>query len=286
MKLARLLLLTAAGAASVLTSAPALAWQPAASAYPAPVLSYADTADLALAAPVAAHVRLARIVPLRERKAVGVPPGHTRFLVEADVISLIRGPSGMPVRVSYLVDLRNTPDGRRPKLQRRSEHLVFAAPASGPAGTLRLVAPDGQVPFSDAAAEQLRSILRDAVVTDAPPEIIGIGRAFHVPGSLPGESETQVFLQTADSRPISLTVLRRPGEEPRWAVALGEFVDDAAEPPQPGTLLWYRLACTLPPQLPPASLAEADVGHHPAIASDYRLVLDALGPCGRTRAQR
>ena len=72
-----------------------------------------------------------------------------------------------------------------------------------------------------ATAERLRAIVREARAADAPPRITGIGRAFHVPGSLPGESETQIFLQTADSRPISLSVLRRPGEQPRWSVALG-----------------------------------------------------------------
>jgi hypothetical protein len=104
-----------------------------------------------------------------------------------------------------------------------------------------------------------------------------------VPGSLPGESETQIFLQTSDNRPISLNVLRRPGERPRWSVALSEIVDDAAAPPRPDTLLWYRLACTLPPALPAQSLREAGRDEAGAIAADYRLVLERLGPCARSR---
>jgi hypothetical protein len=102
-----------------------------------------------------------------------------------------------------------------------------------------------------------------------------------VPGSLPGESETQIFLQTADGRPVSLNVLRRPGQTPRWSVALSETDDDAAEPPRPETLLWYRLACTLPPILPRQSLVEAESPH--AIRADYRLVIDGLGRCERKR---
>ena len=78
-------------------------------------------------------------------------------------------------------------------------------------------------------------------------------------------------------------MLRRPGQTPQWAVALGEIVDEAAEPPARDTLLWYRLACTLPRALPRQSLADADPGTGPAIQADYRLVLDALGPCTRTR---
>jgi hypothetical protein len=92
-----------------------------------------------------------------------------------------------------------------------------------------------------------------------------------------------VFLTTADNRPVSLSVLRRPGERPRWAVALSEIVDDAAGPPRPGTLLWYRLACTLPPALPERSTAALEPVDADAARADYRVVISALGPCGRTR---
>jgi hypothetical protein len=132
----------------------------------------------------------------------------------------------------------------------------------------------------------VRSLLREAARPDAPPRITGIGRAFHVPGSIPGESETQIFLQTADNRPVSLTILRRPGERPRWAVALSEIVDDAAEPPRPESLLWYRLACTLPPSLPAQSLRDSSRNEAAAIQADYRLVMERLGPCRRSRTQR
>ena len=33
------------------------------------------------------------------------------------------------------------------------------------------------------------------------------GSRFHVAGSLPGEGETQIFVKTADGRPISLSIL-------------------------------------------------------------------------------
>jgi hypothetical protein len=129
----------------------------------------------------------------------------------------------------------------------------------------------------------VRAILREASGAAPPPRIAGIGRAFHAPGSLPGESETQIFLQTAGGRPVSLNVLRRPGQTPLWSVALSEIVDDAAQPPAPDTLLWYRLACALPQALPQQSLADSDAASVRAIRSDYRLVLDRLGPCRRSR---
>ena len=249
----------------------------------APVMTYADLADLALVAPVAAHVRLERAAALKPAEAGTVPAGMSRFYIEASVLSLIKGAGGLPARVSYLADLPLGANGKPAKPAKKSEYIVLARTVPGRPGELRLVAPDAQLPFSAERAQAIRSILTEAATPSAPPRITGIGKAFHVPGSLPGESETQIFLQTEDSRPISLSVVRRPGEQPRWALALGEIVDDAAEPPKPNSLAWYRLACTLPPALPTASFAEAEPAQQTALASDYKLVIDALGPCARNR---
>jgi hypothetical protein len=252
------------------------------SARPAAAMSYADLADLALAAPVAAHVRIAQAIAVKDEQAPGLRPGSARLYVEAEMVALIRSPGPLPQRLAYVVDLPRDARGKAPKLRKGGEFLLLAAAAGRP-GEIRLVAPDAQIPYSPAAAERIRAIVREATGPAAPPRITGIGKAFHVPGAIPGESETQIFLLTADQRPVSLTILRRPGQTPQWAAALGEIVDDAAAPPAPGTLLWYRLACTLPPRLPAQSLAEAEAGHAAAIAADYRFVLEQLGPCVRTR---
>jgi hypothetical protein len=252
----------------------------------APALTYADAADLALAAPVAAHVRVVRSSALRERDAPGVATGHRRFLVEADVVSLIRSPAALPARVSWLVDLPNDSRGRAARLPKRTELLLLAAPVAARPSELRLAAPDSQLPYSPAEAERLRAILREAMASNAAPRIVAAGRAFHVLGNIPGESETQIFLQTAEDRPVSLSVLRRPGEQPRWAVSLAEMVDDNAVAPRPQTLLWYRLACGLPRALPQQSLADSSGEEAAAIRADYRFVLDSLGPCTRNRRQR
>ena len=151
----------------------------------------------------------------------------------------------------------------------------------GRADQLQLVAPGAQIAWTPAADAAVRSLVREALSPDAPPAITGVGAAFHVPGALPGEGETQVFLRTAEARPVSLSVLRRPGEQRRWSVALSEIVDDAAGPPAPDTLLWYRLACGLPAALPEASTAQLEPSAAATAREDYRFVLDALGPCGR-----
>jgi len=246
--------------------------------------TYADLADLALAAPVAAQVRIAEASAVKADRAPGLRPGMARFYVEAALVSLIRSPQSLPQRLSYVVDLPLDPKGKAPKLRKGGEFLLLAAPVAGKPGELRLAAADAQIPFTPERAATLRSIIREASSASPPPRIAGIGRAFHVPGAIRGESETQIFLQTAGGTPVSLTVLRRPGETPQWAVALSEIVDEAAAPPAPGTLLWYRLACSLPRTLPRQSLAEADAEGAAAIRADYRLVLDRLGPCTRSRA--
>lgn len=249
-------------------------------------LPYADLADLAVTAPIAAHIRIARVERLREAEAPNAPAGHRRFLVDADVVALIRGPGGLPVRIRYLVDLPNDSRGRSAELRRRSEWLILASQSPARPAELRLAAPDAQLAYAPDTAERLRAILREASAAGAPPQITGIGRAFHVPGALPGESETQFFLQTAGGRPISISVLRRPNEAPRWSVSVTEVIDDSAPSPQRDTLLWYRLACSLPAQLPRASLSEAGAEEAPAIEADYRLVMDALGRCARSRTRR
>lgn len=247
--------------------------------------TYADLADLALPARIVAQVRVVRASRLKPAEAPGAAPGRSRFLVEADVVSLLVGPGEMPARISYLVDLPNDAGGKAAKLRKNDERLIFAAVAPGRPDEVRLVRPDAQLAASAGEIARLRAILRDASAPRAAPRIAGIGKAFHVPGSLPGESETQIFLLTADNRPVSLNVLRRPGQATRWSVALTEIVDEAARAPARDTLLWYRLACGLPRTLPAQSLAESDASDAAAIRSDYRFVLDQLGTCARSASR-
>ena len=243
--------------------------------------SYADLADMTLAAPIVAGAEIRRASRLKHDLAAGTPPGHARFYVQADVRTLVRGANGLPARVSYLVDIPLGSANRAPKL-RKSRVLLLAAAVPGRPGELRLVAPDAQLAWTPDNEARVRAIIQAAISPDAPPRVTGVGKAFHVPGSLPDESETQIFLTTTDDRPISLAILRRPGEAPRWVVALGEMVDDSAAPPAPNTLLWYRLACALPASLPDTSIADMNAAYAAAAAEDYRLVMAGLGRCERT----
>ncbi|MEX0342155.1 MAG: hypothetical protein AB3N06_06180, partial [Erythrobacter sp.] len=72
-------------------------------------------------------------------------------------------------------------------------------------------------------------------------------------------------------------------QAPRWGVSWTEIVDQAARAPQRNTLEWYRLACSLPDNLPGNANLSRDPRAHSLAAEDYALVREALGPCLRSR---
>lgn len=287
----RILLPAAIAALTGLTAGiPAVsAMQAPAAATPASPYSYADVADLATAAPMAIHARVASASVLKPERALGVAAGHSRFYVEADVISLIRGSGPLAARIAYLVDLPNAANGKPVKLKKKQPLLLFARPVAGATagssntGSVRLVAPDAQLPWDPATEARLRAILTELVKPGAPPAITGVDNGYHVPGSLPGEGETQLFFNTATGEPMSLTILTSADGSRRWAAAFGEIVDGSAAVPPRDTLAWYRLACGLPRQLPMAKLKGTDAAGQRKAVSDYAVVLGALGDCTRTR---
>lgn len=251
--------------------------------------TYADIADLATAAPIALHARIHRTVALKPAQAPGLAAGRTRFYVEADVVSLIRGSGPLAARISYLVDLPLDARGKPPKLKKKQPVLLFASPVAGTAagsnstGSIRLVAPDAQLPWDAETEAQLRMILTELVKPGAAPAITGVANGFHVPGTLPGEGETQLFLNTRTGEPVSLTILTAADGSRRWAAAFGEIVDGSAAVPARNSLAWYRLACGLPRQLPLDKLAGTAPADRRKAASDYGIILGALGECTRTR---
>jgi hypothetical protein len=248
---------------------------------PAAQPSYAELADLALPAPVVATAVIAKAQRLSADLAPGLAAGKARLYVQADVVGLMRGTAGLPAEVSYLVDLPLDARGKPPKLK-ASRVILFAARVAERPNEIRLVSPDAQLSWTAETETTVRAILTEALGPSSPPRVTRVGNAFHVPGSLPGEGETQIFLQTEDGRPVSLSILRRPDERPRWAVALGEMVDEAAGPPKPNSLLWYRLACTLPPALPNSSTASLSADEADLARKDYAVVIEGLGPCVRS----
>ena len=160
--------------------------------------------------------------------------------------------------------------------------LVFAREVPGRPGELQLVAPDAQILWDAGSEAKLRGILSELLTPGAPAGITGVREAIHVPGTLAGEGETQMFLGTRDGSAASIAVRRQPGAPPVWGVSFSEVLD-GGRPPARETLAWYRLACFLPPALP-RGVNLSETGEDRAAAdADYRLVMGDLGACPRLR---
>lgn len=265
------------------------AQQPVNVASPSSPYTYADLADLAATAPITLRGQIKSATQLKADRAPGLAAGHARFYVESQIIAPIRTVGPMASTVNYLVDLPLSSDGKAPKLRKKQPVLIFAQPVAGnlpgsfSTSSIRLIAPDAQLPWDSATEAQVRAILSEAVQRGAPPKITGIANGFHVPGSLPGEGETQLFLDTASGEPVSITILTAADGSRRWSAAFGEVVDDRNPRPRTATLGWYRLACGLPAQLPIEKLGGTAPEDRRRAAADYGFVMRELGQCVRTR---
>jgi hypothetical protein len=268
------------GAAAAQAQIPVAAVQDASS-----VPTYADLATLSDAAALVLKVQIRQQTALKPDRAPGVAPGFARLYIQAQTTALIAGRSSVGGTLAYLVDVPLDPKGKVPKLKKR-EFLLFAKPVAGRAGEVQLVAPGAQLAYTPELEARLRPILTELYsAEDAPPRITGISDALAVQGTLTGESETQIFLATENRSPVSITVLRRPGQRPQWGVSWGEIIDSAARAPAPETLRWYRLACSLPAQLPSNANLARDPAERRLAAGDYAFVREALGPCARRITQ-
>lgn len=256
-----------------LSATPKATEAPAASPY-----SYADIADLASRAPTVAITRVRSVTAVAPARAPGIPAGVMRNYVEADVRSLIRGEAPLARRIGFLIDL---PDRRAAKALKGKTFIVFGRTGGQPA-RLQLVSSSALLPHTPPTEAKVRGIAAELLSPDAPPAISGVGEAFHVTGTVAGEGETQIFLVTDGGQPVSLSIIRRPDMAPRFGVALGEVVDEAAGVPARDTLLWYRLACVLPASLPDSALAKLEPADADAARTDYRAFMDQLGACPRT----
>ena len=123
--------------------------------------TYADIADIALAAPIAAHVRVRKATRVKGEQAATALPGRRRFLVEADVTALIRSKGQVPPRITYLVDVAPNSLGKFPKLP-KTDQVILAQPVTQMAGTVRLVSPDAQLPLTPDAGMRVRPLLVEA----------------------------------------------------------------------------------------------------------------------------
>lgn len=247
-------------------------------------LQYADIADLSSDAPVIVHLTVKEAIKVDPERAPNAPAGTQRFYIVGSTNALIRGQGGVGETIRYVVDLPLDDRGRAPKIKKQP-FIIFARRPSGGGGSdnVQLVARDAQIAWTPDREQRVRSVVRELVDRNAAPAISRIASAFHVPGTIIGEGETQIFMETETGSPVSITVLKRDGQRKFWAVSLGEIVDEAARAPVRNSLLWYRLACFLPRQLPTSALTSDTPANAQQARNDYQLVLRDLGDCPRSR---
>ncbi|MFM9937471.1 MAG: hypothetical protein ACKVOL_14895 [Novosphingobium sp.] len=246
-----------------------------------PVYAYADLVDLALPAETVLRAQVRKAVRLKPEEAPGLPAGRARLYIEARTTVLLIGPE-LGESVRFLADVPLDARGKVPKLT-KTEVLVLARTVAERPDELQLVAPDAMLPLTAGREATLRAILTETASPDAPPAITALREVLHVSGNLAGEGETQLFLATTTGAPVSISVLRRPGQPATWGVSFTEIVDSAARQPLPATLAWYRLACGLPQRVPERTNISGTLADRRTAAEDYAQVLSDLGPCTRLR---
>jgi hypothetical protein len=244
--------------------------------------SYADIVDLADIAPLVVRVQPRTVARVDDSRVVGLIPGTGRFYVEAQTIGLIAGHADLAPRLAFLADLPVDAKGR-PPVFKKIHVIVFARPVSGRPGELALVAPDALLIANAENEARTRAVLTAIVQPGGPAHITGVREIVHAPGDLAGESQTQVFLKTEDGSAASLTIAHKPGAPTRWGASFSELTANIDAPPQPETLVWYRLACALPSTLPPSADPSDTPEDRAAAEADYRFVIASLGECRRLR---
>ncbi|TIX49317.1 hypothetical protein [Alteraurantiacibacter aquimixticola] len=243
--------------------------------------TYVDLVELSLSSGVVLRAEIDDQITVPPERAPGVRPGHVRLYLEAETQALLAGSGPIGESLAFLSDQPREADGDVPKLKKRV-YLLYGRRVEGRPGEIQLIAPNAMQPYSPELEQRARAVLRQLVEAPPPPIITGVREVMSVPGNLVGESETQIFLDTRDGAPVSLTVLRRPGMAPQWGVSWSDIVDQSARPPQPQTPQWYALACHLPQELPEESFLQNDPASRARARDDYSIVLAEIGPCARS----
>jgi hypothetical protein len=244
--------------------------------------SYADVADLVVTAPLIVDVMIRKTTNVPPQQALGVPPSVQRTVVEADVMALLRGTEGIAGQVRFLLDVPRNPKGKLPKLKKR-RFFLFGSPVAGSPGTLKLSRPDALAEWSPANDALVRAVTREAVQIDAPKAITGVSSAFFSSGSVIGEGNSQIFLNSAGGQPYAISVTSKAGGGKSWTVSTSDLIEETASAPKTNSLLWYRLACGLPAGLPAEQFEGKDRESADNIRLDYAFVQQSLGRCDRTR---
>ncbi len=242
--------------------------------------TYADLTTFALAAELVAIVTVDEQIAFSAERAPDVAPDRVRLYIESLTRNLLAAPTSVGESLIFVTDTNRDADGDAPDWEDRT-FVIFADLVRDRPGEIQLVSSRAMFPVGPALESRVRQVLSQLAAADVPPAITGIRDVISIEGNLVGESETQMFVETESGAPVSLSVIRRPGMNPRWGISLGEIVDSAAQPPAPDSLAWFRFACFLPDRLPDDAFLQRDRAAQARAREDYAFVLAELGPCER-----
>jgi len=245
--------------------------------------SYADLADLSDSAPLVLRAEVRKQAVVEPERSGKLRQGWVRLYLQVRTQALLVGSRPIGEGLAYLADVPLDGRGRIPALK-HTIVLAFAREVPGRPAELQLVAPDAQLAWSAGTEQRLGAVLAELRAPDAPARIDAVREAMFVPGTLAGAGETQISLATAHGGPASISVTHEPGQPTVWAASFGEVFDTSGKPPPRDTLPWYRLACFLPRSLPDGANLSGTDSDRAQAAADYRLVIDGLGACRRTRS--
>lgn len=245
-------------------------------------ISYDDIMEITLESELVVDIIVRKIKNLPNSQTIGVRPDRKRILIIGEVQSLIRGKNGLNQEVQFLFDAPIDSRGKIPKYK-KMRFLAFGRHIAGNSGFIRLSRTASMTAYSNRINNMVRNNIREAIAANAPQKIIAINSAFHSPGTIIGEGESQIFLSTEFDQPMAISVISKQGQNRRWSVSTSEVIDINATEPKRFSLLGYRLACSLPRSLDPSIIESDDSRNRDKVKSDYKLVLDSVGPCQRQR---
>lgn len=259
-----------------------LAVPAAAQEAPAPnPLTYVDLVELGMVSDVVLRAEIDDQITVAPERAPGLAPSRVRLYLESVTQSLLAGSGPIGESLAFLADMDRLPNGKAPKIE-KNVYLLFARRVPGRPGEIQLVAGNAMQPATPELEQRVRGVLTQLAQPDRPPQVTGIREVMSVEGNLAGESETQIFLETREGAPLSISVLRRPGMAPQWGVSWTDIVDQSARAPEPMTLRWYALACHLPPELPEDAFIQREREARTRAREDYAIVLREIGACRRS----
>lgn len=243
--------------------------------------SYDDIIGITLESNVVVDVIIRKITKLPPSQSIGVRSDRKRILITANVQSLIRGQSGLNSEIKFLFDAPVDSRGKIPKLKKQ-RFIAFGGHVPNRSDFIKLSRTASMLPYSGDISNFVRNSTREVLAANAPQQIIGINSAFHSPGTIIGEGETQIFLETRMNQPMAISINSRSGERVRWSVSASEVIDINATEPVRNSLMGYRLACGLPRTIGDSAIAPLSAPNQRIVVNDYNFIRSAIGPCNRT----